>query len=472
MSPLNDRGVRRLIAGTGAIAFIAGASAVAIFHAHPAAAQGAQKAMPMVVGPSPATPTLAPLVERVTPGVVNISVEGTVEQTTVGFPDDPFFRRFFDLPDQPTRQHYQAAGSGVIMDSQKGYILTNNHVIDHAEKITVTLTDNRHFDAKVVGRDPDADVAVVQIPADHLTALTAANSDQLRVGDYVVAIGNPFGLNHTVTAGIVSAVGRSGLDLEGYEDFIQTDASINPGNSGGALVNLQGELVGINTAIVGPSGGNVGIGFAIPINMARAIMTQLIEHGKVERGQLGVLVQDVTPDVAKAMHLDESTGALVSKVEPGTPAEKAGIRAGDVIVRLDSTDVQDASDLRNRVGLLPVGTTVDLGLIRDGKHQTVEAKLAKPTIVSKAGSDIDPRLAGVELSNGPESGTQNGVNVTGVDQQSRAYAAGLRPGDVITSVNRESVTTVDDVTQVVKHSAGPLLINAQREHTELFLVLR
>jgi len=473
MSLLNDRGVRRLVAGAGAVAFIAGASTIAIFHSHPAAAQGAQMATPMVVGPSPATPTLAPLVERVTPGVVNISVEGTVEQPNVGFPDDPFFRRFFDLPDQPTQQHYQAAGSGVIMDSQKGYILTNNHVIDHAEKITVTLTDNRHFDAKVVGRDPDADVAVVQIPADHLTALTPANSDKLRVGDYVVAIGNPFGLNHTVTAGIVSAVGRSGLDLEGYEDFIQTDASINPGNSGGALVDLQGELVGINTAIVGPSGGNVGIGFAIPINMARAIMKQLIEHGKVERGQLGVLVQDVTPDVAKAMHLDESIGgALVSKVEPGTPAEKAGIRAGDVIVRLDSTDVRDASDLRNRVGLLPVGTTVDLGLVRDGKHQTVEARLAKPTIVTKAGSDIDARLAGVELSNAPAGATQNGVSVTAVDRQSRAYAAGLRPGDLITSVNRESVNSVDDVTQVVKHSAGPLLINAQREHTELFLVLR
>jgi len=472
MSRINERGVRGLLAGAAAIAFVAGASAMAVFHAHPAAAQGAQVAPPLVVGPSPATPTLAPLVERVTPGVVNISVEGTVEQSPVGFPDDPFFRRFFDLPDQPTQQHYQAAGSGVIMDSQKGYILTNNHVIDHAEKITVTLTDNRHFDAKIVGRDPDADVAVVQIPADHLTALTPANSDKLRVGDYVVAIGNPFGLNHTVTAGIVSAVGRSGLDIEGYEDFIQTDASINPGNSGGALVNLQGELVGINTAIVGPSGGNVGIGFAIPINMAEAIMKQLIAHGKVERGQLGVLVQDVTPDVAKAMHLDRSAGALVSKVEPGTPAEKAGIKAGDVIVRLDSTDVRDASDLRNRVGLLPVGTTLHLGIVRNGSPRSIEARLERPTVVTKAGNDIDPRLAGITLSNGSANGSPAGVNVTDVQRQSRAYAAGLRSGDVITSVNRESVTSVDDLTEIVKHSDGPLLINAQRENTELFLVLR
>jgi Do/DeqQ family serine protease len=469
MSLFKDRNVGRMLAGASVVAFIAGAGAVSAFRTRPAAAQAHAAAPPVVVG-SMAMPTLAPLVKQVTPGVVNISVEGKVEQTQMAFPDDPFFRRFFNLPDQPMEQKYQAAGSGVIMDAQKGYVLTNNHVIDHADKITVTLTDNRRFDAKVIGRDPDADVAVIQIPAKDLTALKAANSDQLQVGDYVVAIGNPFGLNHTVTAGIVSAVGRSGLDIEGYEDFIQTDASINPGNSGGALVNLNGELVGINTAIVGPS--NVGIGFAIPINMAQAIMTQLIKHGKVERGQLGVLVQDVTPDVAQAMHLKESTGALVSSVEPGTPAEKAGIKAGDVIVRMDSADVRDASDLRNRIGLLPVGTEIQLGLIRDKSPVTVHARLVRRSVESQAGSDIDSRLSGVTLGTAPEGSKPAGVVVTDVDAKSNAYAAGLRKGDVITSVDRMTVNSVDELKDVVNDSTGPLLINAQRENTELFLVLR
>jgi serine protease DegQ len=470
MSAWNERAVRRLVVGASMGAFIAGVGITLALHTQPAVAQGGRTAPTVVVGPSPATPTLAPLVEQVTPGVVNISVSGTEQQSMVGFPDDPFFRRFFNLPDHPPEERYQAAGSGVIMDADKGYILTNNHVVDHADTITVTLADKRTFTAKIIGRDPDADIAVIQIPADHLTALKPADSDKLRVGDYVIAIGNPFGLNHTVTAGIVSAVGRSGLDLEGYEDFIQTDASINPGNSGGALVDLQGDLVGINTAIVGQS--NVGIGFAIPINMARAIMTQLIKHGKVERGQLGVLVQDVTPDVAKAMHLDKAEGALVSRVEPGTPAEKAGIKPGDVIVRIDSTDVTTSSDLRNRVGLLPVGTKVELGLVRDRKSMTVEARLAEPTSTKQAGQDIDPRLAGLSLSTTPESGNTTGVTVSTVNPQSRAYAAGLRPGDVITSVNRQPVSTVDQLKDVVKDSTGPLLINAQRENTELFLVLR
>ena len=473
MSPLKDRTVRGVLVGASAVAFIAGAAVMSAFKFGPEHAEVAPAAAPtppMVVGPS-GMPTLAPLVKRVTPAVVNISVEGTVQQAPMAFPDDPFFRRFFNIPDHPMEQKYQAAGSGVIMNAQKGYILTNNHVIDHADKITVTLIDNRRFDAKVIGRDPDADVAVIQIKADSLTALKPADSDSLQVGDYVVAIGNPFGLNHTVTAGIVSAVGRSGLDIEGYEDFIQTDASINPGNSGGALVNLKGQLVGMNTAIVGPSGGNVGIGFAIPINMAKAIMTQLIEHGKVVRGQLGVLVEDVTPDVAKAMHLKESTGALVSRVEPNTPAEKAGIKPGDVIVRLDTSDVKGASDLRNRIGLLSVGTEIHLGVVRDKKEMTVNARIGRRTVETQSGEKIDQRLAGVELGNAP-SGKAAGVVVSTIDTKSNAYAAGLRQGDVITSVNRVPVNSIDALKQVVTDSTGPLLINAQRDNTELFLVLR
>jgi serine protease DegQ len=471
MTYFNDRGVRRMFAGTTIVAFAAGAALMVGLRDHRAEAQG-PRPPEVVVGPESPVPTLAPLVKRVANGVVNISVEGKVERSVDALPDDPLFRQFFNFPDHPVEQQYQAAGSGVIVDADKGYLLTNNHVVDHADKITVTLADNRRFDAKVIGRDPEADIAVLQIPAKGLTALKPADSDKLQVGDYVVAIGNPFGLHSTVTAGIVSAVGRSGLDIEGYEDFIQTDASINPGNSGGALVDLEGDLVGINTAIAGPTGGNVGIGFAIPINMARAIMTQLIEHGKVVRGQLGVYVQDVTPDVAQAMHLTQPNGALVSRVEPGSPAERAGIRAGDVVVRVDSTDVTNAAELRNRLGLMQVGADVRLGLVRDGKPLTVETRLARRDTASESGGALDARFDGAQLSTVPQGTQPAGVVITDLNPQSPAYAAGLRKGDVITSVNRQPVRSIDDLKTAVHDTQGPLLINAARGSTELFLVLR
>jgi len=476
MTYFNDRGVRRLFAGTAIVAFAAGAALVLGLRDQRAEAQGPRApevaAAPTAAAATPVVPTLAPLVKRVADGVVNISVEGKVASSPMALPDDPFFRQFFNAPDHPVERQYQAAGSGVIVDAARGYVLTNNHVVDHADKITVTLADNRRFDATVIGRDPEADVAVIQIPAKGLTALKPADSDKLQVGDYVVAIGNPFGLHSTVTAGIVSAVGRSGLDIEGYEDFIQTDASINPGNSGGALVDLQGDLVGINTAIAGPTGGNVGIGFAIPINMARAIMTQLIEHGKVVRGQLGVYVQDVTPDVAQAMHLAQSSGALVSRVEPGSPAERAGIHAGDVIVRVDSMDVTSAAALRNQVGLMPVGSDVRLGLVRNGKPMTVETHLARRETARESGSALDARFDGVELSTVPAGNEPAGVVISDLSSQSPAYAAGLRKGDVITNVNHQPVRSIDDLKSAVHDTEGPLLINAAREGTELFLVLR
>jgi Do/DeqQ family serine protease len=475
MSNLNDRGVRRLFAGTAVVAFAAGALLMLALHGSRAEAQGPQprQALPEIVpGPAPAVPSLAPLVKEVSPAVVSVSVQGEVK-TSLSMPEDPFFRQFFNIPDHPpVEQEYQAAGSGVIMNAQKGYLLTNNHVVDHADKITVTLYDNRRLEAKVIGRDPASDVAVLQIPAEHLTAIKAGNSDSLRVGDYVVAIGNPFGLHSTVTAGIVSALGRSGLDIEGYEDFIQTDASINPGNSGGALVDLKGDLVGINTAIVGPSGGNVGIGFAIPINMARAVMTDLIKYGKVVRGQLGVYVQDVTPDVAQAMHLKQSTGALVSRVEPGSPADRAGIRAGDVIEQLDSSAVQGAADLRNRIGLMQVGTELRIGLVRNGKPLTVEARLGQQEIQAQAGGALDARLDGVDFSSQAMGAQPQGVVVSDVNNQSAAYAAGLRKGDVITGIDHQPVASIDDLKSAVHANQGPLLINAVRGNTELFLVLR
>jgi serine protease Do/serine protease DegQ len=475
MTYFEDRGVRRLFAGTAVVAFAAGAALMFGLRSQRAEAQ--PRSPEVVAGatataPTPVVPTLAPLVRRVADGVVNISVEGKVESSPVALPDDPFFRQFFNLPDHPVEQQYQAAGSGVIVDAAKGYVLTNNHVVDHADKITVTLADNRRFDAKVLGRDPEADIAVIQIPAKDLTALKPADSDKLQVGDYVVAIGNPFGLHSTVTAGIVSAVGRSGLDIEGYEDFIQTDASINPGNSGGALVDLQGDLVGINTAIAGPTGGNVGIGFAIPINMARAIMTQLIEHGKVVRGQLGVYVQDVAPDVATAMHLEQSGGALVSRVEPGSAADRAGIRAGDVILRVNDTGVGSAAALRNQLGLMPVGADLRLGLVRDGKPMTVETHLGRRDTTRESGGVLDARLQGAELSTVPAGSEPSGVVITDLNPRSPAYAAGLRKGDVITGVDHQPIRSVDDLKSAVRDAEGPLLVNAARGSTELFLVLR
>ena len=289
--------------------------------------------------------------------------------------DDPFFRRFFDLPAVPREREVLSAGSGVIVDAARGYILTNSHVVANPAEIQVTLKDRRNYPARLVGSDPATDIALVQIDARGLTALTFGDSDRLEVGDVVIAIGNPFGLGQTVTSGIVSALGRSGLGLEGYEDFIQTDASINPGNSGGALVNSKGELVGINTAIIGPTGGNVGIGFAVPANMARAVMGQLAQHGEVRRGRLGVTIEDLTPALAGDMHLELPAGAVITHVEPGSAAARAGITPGDVIVRANDQAIQDAGDLRNLVGLLPVGADLQIVLYRDGRERALGARV-------------------------------------------------------------------------------------------------
>jgi serine protease DegQ len=329
-----------------------------------------------LVGMDGQTPSLAPLLKQVTPAVVNIAVKGT-EEVDNPLLKDPLFRRFFNIPEGPIKREVQAAGSGVIVDAQAGYVITNNHVIEHADHIVVTLKDNRHFDAKLIGADPDTDVAILKIDPSNLTAITIGDSDRLEVGDFVVAIGNPFGLGQTVTSGIVSALGRSGLDIEHYENFIQTDAAINPGNSGGALINLRGELIGINTAIVGPSGGNVGIGFAVPINMARSVMDQLVAHGEVKRGRIGVTLQDLTPDIAEAMHVDVNEGAIVSKVDPQSPAKRAGIKPGDVIVGVNGTPVHGSSDLRNRVGLMSIGQTVSLTILRGGAQQTIDVRIEK-----------------------------------------------------------------------------------------------
>ena len=420
-------------------------------------------------------PTLAPMLEKTVPGVVNIFTRTKVTVRQSPLLSDPFFRRFFNVPDQPRERTQQSLGSGVVVDAGNGYILTNHHVIDGADEISVNTADGRTLQATVVGSDPETDIAVLKVEQDNLTELPMSNSDSLRVGDFVVAIGNPFGLGQTVTSGIVSAMGRSGLGIEGYEDFIQTDASINPGNSGGALVNLRGELVGVNTAILSKSGGNVGIGFAIPINMARDIMAQLIEHGAVQRGTLGAQAQDLTPDLAAAFDIAENgRGAVVTQVTRGSPADKAGLKAGDVITHINERPVKDASDVRNRIGLLRIGEKVQMKILRDGKPRTIRAVVEEPELVSIEGEKLHPRLAGAVLANVVEDtvkGRIEGVAVADVAPGSPAMQAGLRQGDVIAQANRQAVSDINSLKAAITDSDA-LLLNVQRRGGALFILLR
>lgn len=420
-------------------------------------------------------PSLAPMLKQIMPGVVNVSTKSKVRVEQNPLFNDPFFRRFFDIPEMPKEEESQSLGSGVVVNADKGYVLTNNHVIENAQEITVTLRDGRHFTAKVVGSDPEVDLAVLQIKANNLTVIPFGDSDTLQVGDFVVAIGNPFGLGQTVTSGIVSALGRSGLGIEGYEDFIQTDASINPGNSGGALVDLDGRLIGINTAIVGPSGGNVGIGFAIPSNMAKNIMSQLVRYGSIHRGQLGVYVQDLTPELAKAMNLDRTTGSLIAKITKNSPAEKAGLKVGDVVVALNGEEVINSTQLRNAVGLLRVGTEVKIDFLRDGKQRQIRAVIAEPKQEKVDAKQYDKRLAGAMLggieAGHPLAGEVKGVEIVAVAQGSPAWSAGLRKGDVIVSVNQQPVESPDDVGDALKSSRNGILLNIRRGDGALFITI-
>jgi len=425
----------------------------------------------------PPTSSIAPMLEEVLPAVVNISTRTRIKVRRHPLLDDPFFRHFFDIPDRQDKQRQkQSLGSGVIVDAGRGYVLTNHHVIEGADEITVTLRDQRQFTAQIVGNDPEVDLALLRIDAKDLTALPRADSDQVRVGDFVVAIGNPFGLSQTVTYGIVSALGRSGLGIEGIEDFIQTDASINPGNSGGPLVNMNGELVGINTAIVGPSGGNIGIGFAIPVNMASVIMTQLAKYGEVRRGQLGLVTQDLTSELASAFGLQQSGGAVVAQVIPGSAAERAGLRSGDVIVSLGNRNVTSSSDLRNAVGLLRVGTQIELGVMRNGRKLTLRAVISDPVESATSAEKLSEHLSGATLGpindSHPLAGRVQGVQVLTVQHNSPAWSAGLRANDIIESVNQKSVSSLDDVAKAVKRNSDALLLNVRRDNLSMFIVIR
>ena len=439
-------------------------------------------------------PSLAPMLEKVMPSVVSINVEGS---TTVNTPRMPRnFQQFFgdnspfcqdgspfqsspfcqgggagdDSQGGGQQQNFMALGSGVIIDAAKGYVVTNNHVVDNASSIKVQLSDGRKFDAKVVGKDPRSDIALIQIQdPKNLTAIKIADSDALRVGDYTVAIGNPFGLGETVTSGIVSALGRSGLNAENYENFIQTDAAINRGNSGGALVNLNGELIGINTAILAPDGGNIGIGFAIPSNMVKNLTAQMVQYGQVKRGELGILGTELNSELAKAMKVDAQRGAFVSQVLPNSSAAKAGIKAGDVITSLNGKPISSFAALRAEVGSMPIGSKVTLGLLRDGKAVNVSLELQQSSQNQVDTSTIFSGIEGAEMSN---KGADKGVVVNNVKANSPAARIGLKKGDVIMGANQQPVKNIAELRKILDSKPSVLALNIQRGDTSIYLLMQ
>lgn len=414
-------------------------------------------------------PSLAPLVDRVSPAVVNIRVNQKIVQSSP-FGDDAF-RRFFGLPDMPgSSREVVSAGSGVIVDAKRGYILTNNHVVAHADEIKVSLINGDILDAKIVGTDPATDIAVLKVEAKGLVDMPIGDSEAARVGDFVLAIGNPFGLGHTVTSGIISALGRTGISRDGYEDFIQTDASINPGNSGGALINMRGELIGINSAIISRSGGNVGIGFAVPTHIATSVMNQILDYGEVRRGLLGVSISGIDQAAAKALKSTVDNGALITEIVPESAAEKAGLQVDDVIVGVNSKKITDASELRNTIGLMRSGDKVDIEYIRNGKTHHASATLGEQREMRSAGSDIHPGLEGAEFASETTTG-ENGVEVTAVEPGSPAAQRGLRAGDVITAVNRIAVQDVNQLTQIAR-SSDVLFLLIKRGDRSLLLQIR
>jgi serine protease Do/serine protease DegQ len=463
---------------------IAAAPPAVVAQAVDAPAEGARVVAPM--------PSLAPMIRRVSPAVVSIGIQGSVrEQGRNPLFDDPFFRRFFNAPpDAGTRERpFQSAGSGVIVDARQGYIITNAHVVENAREITVTLFDQRQFPAKVVGSDPRTDIAVIQVKAASLAQIVLGDSDRLEPGDYVAAIGNPFGLQQSVSYGIVSALGRSGMNPDGFEALIQTDASINPGNSGGALVNLRGELVGINNMILSGSGGNIGIGFAIPVNMARSVMDQLIKYGSVKRGQLGVTIAPVTPDIAEALGIGTAGGALVTQIVKDSAASRAGIKAGDVVTAVNGRNVKSAAEFRNAIGLLRVGDKVEVTVLRDGQSRKLTAEVADPAAQTAANaSGDDPAkvpeggqhraLEGAQLEdaagNGNGGGAAGGVLVRAVAPGSPAANAGLRASDLIVAANGVRVGNRTDLSNAWRAAAnrgGNTLVLQVRRGGETTIIL-
>ncbi|CAD7851415.1 MAG: HtrA protease/chaperone protein / Serine protease (Protease DO) (EC 3.4.21.-) [Olavius algarvensis Gamma 3 endosymbiont] len=432
--------------------------------------------LPSVTAQGEPFPTLAPMLKQVNSAVVNISTYSKRESQYNPLLNDPFFRRFFDLPEPPgsgeqiPERRRQSAGSGVIVDADDGIVMTNYHVIRNADEVHVSLIDGRNLGAEVVGTDPQLDVAILRVDAKDLTEVQFADSSLLEVGDFVVAIGNPFGLGQTVTTGVVSALGRSGLGIEGYENFIQTDASINPGNSGGALVNLAGELVGINTAIISPAGGNVGIGFAIPVNMAKASMRQIIEYGEVKRGQIGVGIQDITPDLREAFDLKKGQfGVLVTNVFEDSPAARAGIESGDIIIEADGKTTRSTAQLRSRIGVKEIGEEVRLSILRNGEPMQLTVKIGAAISQQKQAENLAPLLQGLRVENNPDG---DGVLVVAVAPNSPAAYSGLRAGDVIVGANKRKVYDIESFKAALQRSKSSVLLRVDRNGGSLFIVIR
>lgn len=425
---------------------------------------------------APVDNTIAPIVEKVLPAAVNIRAQIKITDfATLQALQKQRGTKSADADDQPLPTTYTSVGSGVIVDANNGYILTNAHVVNDAQHILVTLEDGRHYTAKAIGMDKPSDIALLQIKAKKLTAATLGDSTKLKVGDFVAAIGNPFGLSQSVSSGIVSALGRSTLGIENYENFIQTNAPINPGNSGGALINMQGEVIGINTAILAPDRGNIGIGFAIPSNMAKSVMEQLLHYGDVKRGALGIGAQDLTPELASAFNLEDVQGAAITQILPSSPAQQAGLQVGDIIVGINGNKVKKASDVVNTVAFLRVDSKITIDLLRNHKKITVTASLLDPKLRKIALEKLDPFLYGVGLKDftvlSPIYGNVAGVVVVAVEQDSKAWNSDLRPGDVITSINQQKVSTVQALKDAVAKSKDSILLNVLRGPQAIFLVL-
>lgn len=429
----------------------------------------ANAALPDSVDGEP-LPSLAPLVKRISPAVVNIRVSQTLDtQPAYG---DEMFRRFFGIPEGSSggTREIASAGSGVIVNAEDGYILTNHHVVAGANKIQISLFNGDTLDAEIVGSDAATDIAVLKVEPENLSDLPIGESDDVEVGDFVIAVGNPFGLGHTVTSGIVSALGRSGISRNGYEDFIQTDASINPGNSGGALVNMRGELVGINSAIISRTGGNVGIGFAVPSEIARSVMRQILDFGEVRRGLLGVSINTIDAESAKALGAEVDRGALVSAVEPGSAAEEAGLHVDDIIIGVNNKKIDDGRGLSNAIGLKGSGENVDIEFVRDGKRQSVTATLGQQEVAHSSGSEIHSGLLGAQFAASSASAV-GGIEVTEVEPGSPAAQRGLLAGDVITAVNRRQVQNLQQLREIAANNTILFLL-VRRGDRSLMLQIR
>jgi serine protease Do/serine protease DegQ len=471
-SPITRAARNAILAGVAALLVTASPFATSTATAQSAAAA---LALPLRDG----VPSLAPIVDKVTPAVVNIAVKSKSDAPDMsGLPRD--FRRFFQMPDddsgsgtpqQPRQQTQTSLGSGFIIDAKKGYILTNHHVIDKATEVVVTLKDRRELVAKVIGSDEGTDIALLQVEAKDLTALPFGDSTNLKVGDFVLAVGDPFGLGQSVTYGVVSGLGRSQLNIEGFEDFIQTDAAINPGNSGGPLVNLKGEVVGMNTAIFAPAGGNIGVGFAVPSAMANAVVAQLIQNGSVKRGLIGVEIGDLSPALAKNLGVDVSEGAYVRRVTKGSPAETAGIKAGDVVTALNGKSLHSSSDLRNRLGLMPVGTTVDLTFNREGKTMSTKVTIGKTPKEAESKVADRAELEGANFETLEAGSKLKGVRVTDVARGSTAWQLGLRARDVIVAVNRQPISDFNELVDALKGSSHATVLAVKRGDEDVRIVL-